>query len=73
MSKLNQKIVLFLEPADKAFNTPSKAGNLLMNRFAIDEDAQNEILKINQLEHNFMNILGKGLDLVNYWSIVHNS
>ena len=73
MSKINQKIVMFLEPADKAFYTPSKAGNLFMNRFAIDEDAQNEVLKINHLEHNFHNIIGKGLELVNYWSIVHDS
>ena len=35
MSKLNQKIVLFIEPAEKAWEKPSKIGNLFMNRFAI--------------------------------------
>ena len=39
MSKLNQKIVLFIEPSVWA-STPSKIGNLFMNRFAIDEDAK---------------------------------
>ena len=72
MSKLNQKIVLFIEPAVKAWSTPSKIGNLFMNRFGIDEDAKHEILKIYHLE----NYLGKfsrgtlsseeGLDLINY-------
>ena len=46
MPKFNQKIVLFIEPATTAWATPSKIGNLFMNRFAIDEDAKHEILKI---------------------------
>ena len=52
MSNLNQKIVFFIEPVDAwaAWEKPSKIGNLFMNRFAIDEDAKNEILKIYQLE-----------------------
>jgi len=71
MSKLNQKIVLFIEPA-AAWENPSKIGNLFMNRFAIDEDAKNEILKIYQLEKNFGDFfdgeltLEEGLDLINY-------
>ena len=44
-----QKIVLFLEPSDDAFDTPLKIGNLFMNRFAVDEDAASEILKIFEL------------------------
>jgi len=35
----------FLEPSDDAFYTPAKIGDILMNRFAIDEDASCEILK----------------------------
>ena len=50
MSNLNQKIVLFIGTAFCACQKPSKIGNLFMNRFAIDEDAKNEILKIYQLE-----------------------
>ena len=76
MSKLNQKIVLFIEPALGAHETPSKIGNLFMNRFAIDEDAKNEILKIYQLENHIGNCeisylnegrlsLEEGLDLIN--------
>ena len=44
------KIVLFIEPNADAFFTPLKIGNLFMNRFAIDEDAASEILKIFELE-----------------------
>ena len=72
MSKLNQKIVLFIEPAEKAWSKPSKIGNLFMNRLAIDEDAKNEILKIYKLEKTFKDLyqywltLQEGLDLINY-------
>jgi len=41
-----QKIVLFIEPSDCAYEEPEKIGNLFMNRFAINEDASAEILKI---------------------------
>ena len=41
-----QKIVLFVEPNDDAFLTPSKIGNLFMNRFAIDETVRAEISNI---------------------------
>ena len=75
MSKLNQKIVLFIDPA-VAWEKTSKIGNLFMNRFAIDEDAKNEILKIYQLENHIGNCeisylnegrlsLEEGLDLIN--------
>ena len=74
-----QKIVLFIEPAGYACFTPSKIGNLFINRFAIDEDAKHEILKIYHLETD----LGKfsrgklsseeGLDLINYTIISNES
>ena len=69
---LIKKIVLFIEPAQFASDKPSKIGNLFMNRFAIDEDAKNEILKIYQLKEEFYNFhwgrltLEEGLDLINY-------
>ena len=67
MSNLNQKIVLFIEPAYHTYEKPSKIGNLFMNRFAIDEDAKNEILKIYHPENNFEGYLTveEGLDLIN--------
>ena len=43
------KIVLFIEPSDDAFNMSFKIGYLFMNRFAIDEEATFEILKIFEL------------------------
>ena len=45
-----QKIVLFIEPSDDAWRTPLKIGNLFMNRFAVDEDAAFEVMKIFELE-----------------------
>ena len=45
-----QKIILFIEPFDELWSTPLKIGNLFMNRFAVDEDAASEILKIFELE-----------------------
>ena len=44
-----QKIILLVESNYHAFLTPAKIGNILMNRFAIDEDASCEILKILEL------------------------
>ena len=44
-----QKIILFVEPTDDAWMTPAKAGNLFMNRFAIDEIGSCEILKMFEL------------------------
>ena len=38
--------IFFIEPTDCTFSTPSKIGNLLMNRLVVDEDASFEILKI---------------------------
>ena len=70
--KIMQKIVLFIEPAAEAWNTPSKIGNLFMNRFGIDEDAKHEILKIYHLENYLykfsrgMLSSEEGLDLINY-------
>ena len=42
-----QKIVLFIEPSDDAFQTPFKSGHLFMNRFGIEEEANFEIVKTN--------------------------
>ena len=46
-----QKIVLFIEPNGDAFKTPSKIGHLFMNRFAIDEEAGFEVVKVLELEN----------------------
>ena len=64
-----QKIVLFIEPSGNAFETPLKIGNLFMNRFAVDEDAASEILKIFELEKYSWGMSAeekqqKGMDLI---------
>ena len=69
MSKLKQRIVLLVEP-DAGWLTPSKIGKLFMNRFAIDEDASFEILKIVEIDIRNITDLGKGNPLIFrfYWS-----
>ena len=44
-----QKIVLFIEPTEDAFDTSFKSGHLFMNRFSIGEEANFEIVKIFEL------------------------
>ena len=46
-----QKIVLFIDPRKNKREIPLKIGNLFMNRFAMDEDGCDEILKIYYLEN----------------------
>ena len=71
MSNNIQKIVLIIEPALGTHERPSKIGNVFMNRFAIDEGAKNEILKIYQLKCHIYDFcrsrltLEEGLDLKN--------
>ena len=50
MPKSSEKIVLFIEPNDEVWDTPSKIGHLFMNRFAVDEDPGFEIVKVLELE-----------------------
>ena len=44
------RIIFFTEPSRDKWRTPLKMGNLYMNRFAIDEDAAFEVLKIFELK-----------------------
>ena len=53
-----QKIVLFI---DEECDTPLKIGNLFMNRFAIEEDAASEVLKIFKLENTSLKMSVSGL------------
>ena len=56
MSKIMQKIVLFIEPSDDAWQTPLKIGNLFMNRFVVNEDAASEVVKIFELDKTSLKI-----------------
>ena len=65
-----QKIILFIEPNKYAYQKSSKIGNLFMNRFVIDEDESNEILKIVELERKLWQMKyakpNEGLDRIEY-------
>ena len=61
-----QKIVIFIEPNYDRHHIPSKIGNLFLNRFAIEEDESNEIVKIFNLKEKYFDSgnLNQGLDLI---------
>ena len=50
MSKKMQNLVVFMEPNEEAHETPLKAGNMILNRFCIDEDAAFELSGVNYLK-----------------------
>ena len=50
MSKNMQNLVVFMEPSEDAFSTPLKGGNMILNRFCIDEDAAFELSGVNYLK-----------------------
>ena len=39
MSKIMQNLVVFMEPSEYAHHISLKAGNMILNRFCIDEEA----------------------------------
>ena len=49
MTKVQQKIILFINQSE-SFERSTSICNLYMNRFAIEEEAGSEILKIFQFE-----------------------
>ena len=50
MSKKMQNLFVFMEPTEDAWQTHLKAGNMILNRFCIDEDAAFELSGVNYLE-----------------------
>ena len=52
MSKIMQNLVVFMEPmaSEHPYITPLKAGNMILNRFCIDEDAAFELSGVNYLK-----------------------
>ena len=44
-----QNLVVFLEPSEKKFDISLKGGNMILNRFCIDEDAAFELSGVNYL------------------------
>lgn len=56
MARLMHKIVILIEATYATYEIPTKIGNIFMNRFAIDDDLEIEILKICYLEHNLLEL-----------------
>ena len=50
MSKTMQNLVVLMEPNEDAWRTPLKGGNMILNRFCIDEDAAFELSGVNYLK-----------------------
>ena len=50
MSKIMQNLIVLMEPSEVAYKTPLKGGNMILNRFCIDEDAAFELAGVNSLE-----------------------
>ena len=48
-SKTKQNLVVLMEPSEDAHQTPLKAGNMILNRFCIDEDAAFELSGVEYL------------------------
>ena len=43
MSKTKQNLVVFMDPSEEAYPISLKGGNMILNRFCIDEDAAFEL------------------------------
>ena len=50
MSKVMQSLVILMEPSEHAHDDSLKAGNMILNRFCIDEDAAFELSGCNNLK-----------------------
>ena len=49
MPKIMQNLVVLMEPSEHAWNTSVRGGNMILNRFCIDEDAAFELSGVNYL------------------------
>ena len=45
-----QNLVVLMEPSEDAHDVPLKGGNMILNRFCIDEDAAFELSRVNSLK-----------------------
>ena len=51
-----QNLVVLMEPSEDAYITPLKVGNMILNRFCIDEDAAFELSGVNYLKKSSADI-----------------
>ena len=52
-----QNLVVFVEPSEDAYNISLKAGNMILNRLSIDEDAAFELSGVNSLKKSSTKII----------------
>ena len=52
-----QKLVVLMEPSGDAHITPLKGGNMILNRFCIDEDAAFELAGVNSLQKSSLEMI----------------
>ena len=52
-----QNLVVLMEPSEEAYRTPLKGGNMILNRFCIDEDAAFELSGVNYLKKSSRDIV----------------
>ena len=45
-----QNLVVLMDPSERAFDTSLKGGNMILNRFCINEDAAFELSAVNSLK-----------------------
>ena len=66
-----QNLVVFMEPSERTWNTSSKAGNMTLNRFCIDEDAAFELSGVYYLKQTWsFNDKKKGRSFYSYGFIL---
>ena len=59
MSKIMQNLVVLVEPSEDGYDIPVKTGNMILNRFCIDEDAAFELSGISSLKKNSRDMILK--------------
>ena len=75
MAKVKQNVVLLIEPSGNDYNVSFKAGNMLLNRFCIDEDAAFESTGVYYLKsskkYRFVTAKGQSNYILNYgiWKV----
>ena len=60
MSKVMQNLLVLMDPSGYAADHSWKPGNMILNRFCIDEDAAFELSEVNYLKKGFNDDERKG-------------
>ena len=66
-----QNLVVFIDASEGAWDSSSEVGNLILNRFCIDEDAAFDLSGVNYLKEPFWHE-GMGFSFVWSYSISRN-